>query len=52
MGEGLPKEGPDGFPNAVAPMVEPPMLEGLPKAGAPDGFPKPDAPNEDVPKDD
>lgn len=48
-GEGLPNaEGADGFPNAVAPIVD-----WLPKAGAPDGFPKAEAPKGDgLPKED
>jgi hypothetical protein len=40
--EGLPNDGADGFPNAVAPIVE-----GLPNVAPPEGFPNPDAPKGD-----
>lgn len=50
--EGLPNEGADGLPNAVAPIVEAPMFDGDPNV-VPAGFPNADAPKgEGLPKDD
>jgi hypothetical protein len=40
--EGLPKDGADGFPKAVAPIVE-----GLPNVAPPEGLPNPEEPNGD-----